>query len=209
MDENDERALVEQFIFEKIDSVPQLEALLLIWSRRPKVWLVNEMSSAIYVSAETTLAVLRDLVAKGLAAEEPEGAGQYLYRSQSAEWENFMELLDRTYRHELIRISKLIHSFFAAARETGAFISTGANAIPVKLGLDLDDVCVVQPGTNNSANRVAQTPPSFAARKRLACVVDVQPSPVCHIFRRLCINLHPFIGEILKGQKPRKTSVCR
>jgi len=115
--EKDERAKVEQFILEKIDSVPQLEALLLIWNKRPKVWLVDEMSGAIYVSTEATQAVLRSLVEKELLAEEPSGTGQYSYRSRSAEWEDFMELLDRTYRHELIRISKLIHAKAPSAVE--------------------------------------------------------------------------------------------
>ncbi|HVM94072.1 MAG TPA: hypothetical protein VMT67_14720 [Terriglobales bacterium] len=117
MAEKDESARVEQFILEKIDSVPQLEALLLIWNKRPKVWLVDEMSGAIYVSAEGTLAVLQDLVDKELLAEEPPGTGQYSYRSLSTEWEDFMELLDRTYRHELIRISKLIHAKTPSAVE--------------------------------------------------------------------------------------------
>jgi hypothetical protein len=43
---------VEKFIFEQIDTVPHLEALLLIWNRRPKVWTAAEMASALYVSPE-------------------------------------------------------------------------------------------------------------------------------------------------------------
>lgn len=117
MAEKDERAKVDQFILEKMDSVPQLEALLLIWNRRPKVWLVNEMSGAIYVSAQAAQAVLQDLVDKELLAEGSPGAGPYAYRSQSAEWEDFMLLLDRTYRHELIRITKLIHAKAPSAVE--------------------------------------------------------------------------------------------
>ena len=117
MDEKDEKARVEQFILEKIDNVPQLEALLLVWNKRPRIWLVNEMASALYVSAEVTQTVLRDLVEKGLVTEEPAGAGQYSYRPQSREWEDFMRLLDRTYRHELIRISKLIHAKAPSAVE--------------------------------------------------------------------------------------------
>lgn len=117
VDKKDERSTVDEFVLEKIDTVPEIEALLLIWNKRPKVWSVSEMASALYISPEGTQAVLRDLVKKGLLALQSPEPGAYLYRSPSVEWEDFMVLLDRTYRHELIRISKLIHAKAPSAVE--------------------------------------------------------------------------------------------
>jgi len=104
------RLSVDQFILDEIDSVPHLEALLLAWNKRPKSWSVAEMSSAIYVADEAGKSILVELARRGLIAEEPASSGQYSYGAKSAEWDDFMSLLDRTYRRELIRISKLIHS---------------------------------------------------------------------------------------------------
>ncbi len=117
VDKKEARSKVDEFILEKIDTVPQIEALLLIWNKRPKAWSVCEMANALYVSPEVTLAVLQDLVEKELIARQPQHSGEYIYRTQSPEWEDFMSLLDRTYRHELIRISKLIHAKAPSAVE--------------------------------------------------------------------------------------------
>lgn len=101
---------VDQFILEQIDTVPHLEAFLLVWSKRPKAWSVNEVAGALYVPAEITEKVLRDLVQRGLLSEQLEFSGRYQYRSSSAQWDDFIAVLHRTYSHELIRVSKLIHS---------------------------------------------------------------------------------------------------
>ena len=61
VDKKDERSTVDEFVLEKIDTVPEIEALLLIWNKRPKVWSVSEMASALYISPEGTQAVLRGL----------------------------------------------------------------------------------------------------------------------------------------------------
>ena len=50
VDKKDERSTVDEFVLEKIDTVPEIEALLLIWNKRPKVWSVSEMASALYIS---------------------------------------------------------------------------------------------------------------------------------------------------------------
>lgn len=110
MDESPAKLSVDQFILEQIEAVPHLEALLLVWSRRPKSWSVTEMANALFLAPEVTESVLRNLLQRGLLSETGESTGQYQLASRSAEWDDFMTLLDRTYRRELIRITKLIHS---------------------------------------------------------------------------------------------------
>ena len=50
---------VDRFIAEQIDTVPHLEALLLLWNSRPKAWTVPEMAHALYVPSELAENILR------------------------------------------------------------------------------------------------------------------------------------------------------
>ncbi|MGH9572819.1 MAG: hypothetical protein ACRD40_04725 [Candidatus Acidiferrales bacterium] len=101
-----ERRQVDQFVLEEIDSVPHLEALLLLWNSRPKQWSPEEMGKALYLATEYTQAVLQELANRKLASSE---AGRYAYESDP-ERDKIIEALDRVYRREIIRISNMIHS---------------------------------------------------------------------------------------------------
>jgi|SRR5579884_3312660 hypothetical protein len=100
---------VDQFIAEQIETVPHLEALLLLWRTRPKIWPVEEMARALYVPAELAGDVLRDLSLQGLIVESGDSPRQYEYVSSQGR-DRLMERLDSTYRRELIRITRMIHS---------------------------------------------------------------------------------------------------
>lgn len=97
---------VDQFILEEIDSVPHLEALLLLWRRRPQRWSVEEMARSLYISAEAAGAILHDLKQRGMVTMDEES---YSYDPAFKD-SGLMEEVDRTYRRELVRISRMIHS---------------------------------------------------------------------------------------------------
>lgn len=101
-----ERQQVDRFVIEEIDSVPHLEALLLLWNSRPKRWLPEEMGKALYLTTEYTQSVLQELVNRKLASSE---AGRYAYEPDP-DRDKVIEALDRVYRREIIRISNMIHS---------------------------------------------------------------------------------------------------
>lgn len=98
---------VDQFILDEIDSVPHLEALLLLWNTRPKQWSLEEMSKSLYVSPETTQNLLHDLERQSLAASSENG---FCYPPGLDERDMLLEAVDRTYRRELVRVSRMIHS---------------------------------------------------------------------------------------------------
>lgn len=106
MDESALRRDVDQFILEEIDSVPHLEALLLLWNRRPRVWTVSELARQLYISTDQTSDIVRDLQSRGLVSCD---AGQCAWNES---WPNpeLIQAVDRFWRRELIRISSLIHS---------------------------------------------------------------------------------------------------
>lgn len=102
------REEIDQFILDEIDSVPHLEALLLLWNSRPKAWPLQEMAKALYISADHTQTILQDLKQRTLAAMDSEGKC-YSYDPASGR-DKLIEDLDRIYRHDLVRISTMIHS---------------------------------------------------------------------------------------------------
>jgi DNA-binding MarR family transcriptional regulator len=101
---------VDEFILRWIDSVPHLEALLLLWNARPREWSVTDMARALYVHTDMASGILEDLAQHGLISPVSSQTGRYVYGPQSDEQNKLMQALDRTYRHELVRISTMIHS---------------------------------------------------------------------------------------------------
>ena len=59
---------VYQFILDQIESVPHLEALLLLWNSRPQPWTVENLAHRLYVSPDFVGALLQDLVRKRLVS---------------------------------------------------------------------------------------------------------------------------------------------
>lgn len=106
---NTPSAEVDQFILEQIESVPHLEALLLIWRTRPKSWPVDEMAKSLYVPGELAADILRDLTQKKLIQQLENSPREYQYLSSESQ-DRLIAQVDAVYRRELIRISRMIHS---------------------------------------------------------------------------------------------------
>jgi DNA-binding MarR family transcriptional regulator len=104
------KSQVDQFIIEQIDSVPHLEALLLIWNNRPQAWSAKTMGESLYVRTETAAKILDSLAQRKLIAATPDRPGSYIYHSYSSEADELLKDVDATYRKEIVRISSLIHS---------------------------------------------------------------------------------------------------
>jgi len=101
---------IDQFIFEEIDSVPHLEALLLLWTRRPKIWSAEEMAEMLYISPAAGRRILEELTRRRLIETVPGEPERYTCGSQSQERNELLQAAETTYRRELVRISNLIHS---------------------------------------------------------------------------------------------------
>jgi hypothetical protein len=97
---------VDQFIVDHIDTVPQLEALLLLWKSRPRVWALNELAKSLFLSVEETRTTVDPLVRRGFVAAGPSEDHSY----QAGAHDELIAAVNDTYRRELIRISRMIHS---------------------------------------------------------------------------------------------------
>lgn len=103
-------ARVLQFLAERIDSVPQLEALLLLWENPQRQWSEEELAARIYVSRPVAATILQALQRQQLATAEPASSGKYRYNPQ---WDTSGEIMPEvaaTYRRHLVPIATFIHS---------------------------------------------------------------------------------------------------
>jgi hypothetical protein len=100
-----------QFILEHLETVPHLEAVLLIWQNQSTVWSPDVLAQRIYVSPAIGRAVLDDLTRLGMLRRTDENpSSSYLY---AADWDSKREILPRLadlYRRQLVQVTKLIHS---------------------------------------------------------------------------------------------------
>jgi len=103
-------AKVDQFILDEIDSVPHLEALLLLWRSAPQPFSAAQIARQLYISQGRGAAIAEDLHRHGLISRDQAGSSGFFYDTRSEERNRLLAAVDATYRRELIRISGIIHS---------------------------------------------------------------------------------------------------
>ena len=105
-EENALRLDVDRFILDEMDSVPHLEALLLLWNTRPRHWTIDELAGYLYIPPDRARTILRDLQQRNLVLVDSDSC---IYHSAETR-DPLIAEVDRTWRRELIRISNMIHS---------------------------------------------------------------------------------------------------
>jgi hypothetical protein len=102
---------VERFIVEQIDTVPHLEALLLLYESGTSSWSVEDVAARLYVSRDTARGSLDDLVRRKLISMQPHG--QAAGFSYDGAWDPSGSLMTRVveqYRRHLVQVTALIHA---------------------------------------------------------------------------------------------------
>src|ERR1017187_8564135 len=89
-----------EFILNKMDTVPHLEALMLLWNSRPVGWTYAELGSRIYIAPEKLGELLRDLVRKQLIAESSAEPPRFSYVSRTSEQDELMRMVDTAHRQD-------------------------------------------------------------------------------------------------------------
>lgn len=100
---------VLDFIYRRIDSVPHLEALLLLWEEPSVTWTQEDISRRVYVSLDKAGLILQDLAKHGFIIAEVEVAGGYHYE-QGWDEAQIMPRVAASYRQNIVHVSNLIHS---------------------------------------------------------------------------------------------------
>jgi predicted ArsR family transcriptional regulator len=100
-----------QFIAEQIDTVPHLEALLLLYTQPAERWTVVQVARRLYVSPGQALQILRDLEQRKLVrARSDPAAGEYEYDPAWDATGQLMLEIDRAYASRLTSVAMFIHS---------------------------------------------------------------------------------------------------
>ena len=108
MTDGDSEDVALRFIFDNIETVPQLEALLLMWQNRMRTWTAEELAARIYVGPTDAKNILDYLLRQALVHEPATDNFQY-----STEWDATNDLMRRvaeTYARNLVGVTRMIHS---------------------------------------------------------------------------------------------------
>lgn len=100
---------VLRFLSENIDTVPHLEALLLMAESPAEWWTDDSLAARIYSTREAAAVLLKDLAHRRLVRAENVTSLRYQY---DASWDTagLMPEVMIAYRRQLIRVATFIHS---------------------------------------------------------------------------------------------------
>jgi hypothetical protein len=98
---------LEDFILRYIDSIAQLEALLLLRRHPKETWTVERAAKRLYIDETEAKAVLDRLCADDLLTCDE---GDYHYFGQSDEQRQMIDRLAEVYSRHLIPVTNLIHT---------------------------------------------------------------------------------------------------
>ena len=111
---------VYRFLYNNIDTIPHLEALLQLWHSRPRKWVSRELAARLFVNESILKKIIRDLEQLQLAASTAEGEPLYWYASRSTETDELIDAVAKTYQLHLVEVTVAIHSKASSgAREFG------------------------------------------------------------------------------------------
>jgi hypothetical protein len=98
---------VREFILRYINSIAQLEALLLLWRDPNVTWDLASMAKRLYISERETAEVLAQLSTDGLLSVNE---GTYRFNSPSPEQKQLVARLAEVYSKQLIPVTNVIHA---------------------------------------------------------------------------------------------------
>jgi hypothetical protein len=100
---------ITRFVADKIDSVAQLEAVLLLRSDPNKEWTVTALAARLYINEAQTGELLVALCTEGLVAARQD-ASVYRYQPRTTELGQMLDRVAEVYAKQLVAITNLIHS---------------------------------------------------------------------------------------------------
>jgi hypothetical protein len=110
LDESEITQDVRTLILERIDSVVQLEILLLLHGAPDRARSAQEIAQELRIDASWAAGQLGDLAGRGLAAPASEGGELFRYAPASPELDHAVSALSREYNERRVRVISLIFS---------------------------------------------------------------------------------------------------
>jgi hypothetical protein len=98
---------VQRLIADRIDSVPELEAILLLRRTRDRRWTPAQAGERLYVSATMAAHILGVLAERGFLRCDEE---QFRYAPENEELDHLVDALAQAYSRALIAVTTAIHA---------------------------------------------------------------------------------------------------
>lgn len=101
---------IKQFILGKIDSVAQLEGLLLLRSNPQTDWDVESVAQRLYISRSQASEILAHLCAQRLVTATRSVSTSYRFQPETQDLRLMVDRVAEVYSKYLIAVTNLIHS---------------------------------------------------------------------------------------------------
>jgi hypothetical protein len=115
---NDTPDELKQFIAQNVESLAQLETLLLLRRDPERAWSCHELARELYISADMCQGIVLDLVRRRLAAKTPEGNFQFAPADGNSD--QLVSQLAALYRERRVAVITEIYSRPASNVQTFA-----------------------------------------------------------------------------------------
>jgi hypothetical protein len=103
-------AEVEQFIAQHIESLAQLETLLLMRRHPDRGWTSSELSRQLYISPDVCMGIVADLERRGFIERDAANNELLRYRQGSAVIDNLIDQLAALYQERRVAVITQIYS---------------------------------------------------------------------------------------------------
>jgi hypothetical protein len=103
-------AELQQFVAQYIESLAELEILLLLRQNPARIWTPAEVAKILYTTAEMCASQLADLARRGLLEHSVSPEGGYQYRPVSPEADRLVGELTTLYQQRRVAVITLIYS---------------------------------------------------------------------------------------------------
>jgi hypothetical protein len=100
---------VREFLTRYIDSIAQLEALLLLRDNAAPEWSARDVAERLYISEQQTAGILARLAEDRLVEWKDKPTGRVVYRPNSTALAEAVDRVAEAYRRHLVPITNLVH----------------------------------------------------------------------------------------------------
>jgi hypothetical protein len=101
---------VKQFIDRYIESLAQLEALLLMRNNPHQSWNAAEIAKSLYIPQEMAVTLLADFVRQSFITGKPASEGRYIYNANDPNLDQLVNKVASAYQERRVAIISLIYS---------------------------------------------------------------------------------------------------
>jgi hypothetical protein len=101
---------VKAFLLQCIDSIAQLEALLLLRANPTLTWDAEALAKRLYIGSQETATILHHLQANGFLVTAEDASGVYQYQPASPDLACMADRVAELYARYLIPVTQLLHA---------------------------------------------------------------------------------------------------